>query len=118
MDLTIARLEQDGLHDRTEIVLGTVDALPQDAVYDAATLIGVLHHLPGDAEKRAILQAIAGRLKPGAPLMLAGNHYAYASQPLLLAAWGTDDPLVDLSGDGIINGGDLTLLLAAWGLCP
>ncbi|MEC8560041.1 MAG: hypothetical protein VXY94_08200 [Planctomycetota bacterium] len=37
---------------------------------------------------------------------------------LLLAAWGTDDPLVDLSGDGIINGGDLTLLLAAWGLCP
>ncbi|MFF9550906.1 class I SAM-dependent methyltransferase [Methylobacterium fujisawaense] len=88
MDLTIARLEQDGLHDRTEIVLGTVDALPQDAVYDAATLIGVLHHLPADAEKRAILQAIAGRLKPGAPLVLAGNHYAYASQPLLLAAWG------------------------------
>ena len=88
MDLTIARLEQDGLHDRTEIVLGTVDALPQDAVYDAATLIGVLHHLPGDAEKRAILRAIAGRLKPGAPLVLAGNHYAYASQPLLLAAWG------------------------------
>jgi hypothetical protein len=28
------------------------------------------------------------RLKPGASLILACNHYAYASQPLLLAAWG------------------------------
>ena len=88
MDLTVARLERDGLADRTEIVRGPVEALPRDATYDAATLIGVLHHLPGDAEKRAILHAIAGRLRPRAPLVLAGNHYAYASQPLLLAAWG------------------------------
>ncbi len=40
---------------------------PRDATYDAATLIGVLHHLPGDAEKRAILHAIAGHLRPGRP---------------------------------------------------
>jgi hypothetical protein len=26
--------------------------------------------------------------EPGAPLVVAGNQYAYASQPLLLAAWG------------------------------
>jgi tRNA (cmo5U34)-methyltransferase len=35
-----------------------------------------------------LLRSVAARLKPGAPLVLAGNHYAYASQPLLLAAWG------------------------------
>jgi tRNA (cmo5U34)-methyltransferase len=47
----------------------------------------VLHHLPGDDAKRHILRSLAVRLEPGAPLILAGNHYAYASQPLLLKAW-------------------------------
>ena len=88
MDLAVARLTESGLRDRTEIRLGTVADLPEDEHFDAATLIGVLHHLPGDAAKQAILGAIAARLKPGAPLVLAGNHQAYASQPLLLAAWG------------------------------
>ena len=88
MDLAIARLAEHGLANRTEIVLGTVDDLPAGEPFDAATLIGVLHHLPGDAAKHDILRAIARRLRPGAPLVLAGNHYAYASQPLMLAAWG------------------------------
>jgi tRNA (cmo5U34)-methyltransferase len=89
LDLARSKLAEAGLLDRTEVVLGTVeDAVPSDARFDAATLIGVLHHLPGDDAKRAILRSIASRLKPGAPLVLAGNHYAYASQPLLLAAWG------------------------------
>src|SRR5215217_87903 len=85
MDLALARLGEAGL--RTEVVLGTVDELPADDRFDAATLIGVLHHLPGDEAKHAILRSLALRLKPGAPLILAGNHYAYASQPLMLAAW-------------------------------
>jgi tRNA (cmo5U34)-methyltransferase len=88
MDLAVARLSEAGLLDRTEVVLGTVDDLPPEPKFDAATLIGVLHHLPGDEAKRAILRSLASRLKPRAPLILAGNHYAYASQPLLLAAWG------------------------------
>jgi tRNA (cmo5U34)-methyltransferase len=88
MDLAVSRIAEAGLSDRTEVVLGTVDDLPPDFAYDAATLIGVLHHLPGDDAKRGILRSLATRLKPGAPLVLAGNHYAYASQPLLLAAWG------------------------------
>jgi hypothetical protein len=53
----------------------------------ARDLIGVLHHLPGDAAKQAT-RSLAIRLKSGAPLILAGNRYAYASRPLLLAAWG------------------------------
>ena len=88
MDLAVARLTEAGLLNRTDVVLGTVDELPPDARFDAATLIGVLHHLPGDEAKRAILRSLALRLKPGAPLVLAGNHYAYASQPLMLRAWG------------------------------
>ncbi|MEO3723489.1 class I SAM-dependent methyltransferase [Pseudomonas syringae] len=73
---------------RTDLHLGSVDDLPADESYDAATVIGVLHHLEGDEAKRALLQSIRARLKPGAPLIVAGNHYAYASQPLLLEAWG------------------------------
>jgi tRNA (cmo5U34)-methyltransferase len=88
MDLAIRRLEESSLLDRTEVVLGTVDDLPLDRLFDAATLIGVLHHIPGDEAKRAVLRSLALRLRPAAPLILAGNHHAYASQPLLLPAWG------------------------------
>lgn len=88
LDLAVARLREKGLLERTEVVLGTVDDLPAEPAFDGATLIGVLHHLPGEQAKRDILRALALRLKPGAPLILAGNRFAYASQPLLLAAWG------------------------------
>ena len=37
---------------------------------------------------------------------------------LILAAWNTNDPAYDLDGNGIVNGADLGLLLAAWGFCP
>ena len=33
---------------------------------------------------------------------------------ILLAAWDTDSDLADLSGNGIVNGADLGLLLADW----
>jgi tRNA (cmo5U34)-methyltransferase len=88
LDLAMERVAAAGLADRTHAILGTVADLPMDQRFDAATLIGVLHHLPGDAAKRDILADIAARLPAGAPFILACNHHAYASQPLLLAAWG------------------------------
>lgn len=88
LDLALDRVARAGLSDRTTAISGTVADLPGDERFDAATLIGVLHHLPGDTAKRAILAEIAARLPPGAPFILACNHYHYASQPLLLAAWG------------------------------
>jgi tRNA (cmo5U34)-methyltransferase len=87
LDLTIARLNESGLSARTEVHLGYVDDLPFEKRFDAATLIGVLHHLQGDDAKLAILRSLAARTKPGAPLILACNRHAYASQPLLLSAW-------------------------------
>lgn len=88
LDLAVERVALRRFAHRVTPHLGYVDDLPRDARFDAATLIGVLHHLPGDEAKRAILASIAARLKPGAPFILAGNHYAYASEPLLLKAWG------------------------------
>lgn len=87
LELAVSRLAQAGLLDRTEVMAGTVADLPAEP-FDAATLIGVLHHLPSAAEKAEILSDLARRLKPGAPLILACNHLPYDSQPLLLAAWG------------------------------
>ena len=88
MDIAAAEVSRQGLAARTEFQLGYVDDLPPDRRFSAATLIGVLHHLQGEAAKRKLLDSIASRLAPGAPLVLAGNRYSYASQPLLLAAWG------------------------------
>lgn len=88
MDIAVAQLTQRGLASRTDLHLGYVDDLPSHCRFDAATLIGVLHHQAGHDAKHRLLKSIATRLAPGAPLILAGNRYAYASQPLLLSAWG------------------------------
>lgn len=88
LEVAKQQLQANQLLARTEIVLGHVEGMAADESYDAATLIGVLHHVPGDAAKLQLLRAIRARLKPGAPLIVAGNRYAYASQPLLLEAWG------------------------------
>ncbi|WP_229729294.1 class I SAM-dependent methyltransferase [Agaricicola taiwanensis] len=88
LELTRQHLNQAGLDDCTELHLGLVEDLPEQSAFDAATLIGVLHHVPGDEAKVALLASIAKRLKPGAPLILAGNRLVYREHPLLLAAWG------------------------------
>ena len=101
LDLTMSRVAAAGLMERTEAVLGVVADLSIDRLFDAATLIGVLHHLPGDDAKQAILRHIAARLNKGAPLILAGNHYAYASQPLMMAAWAERWRMHGVSADEI-----------------
>ncbi|WP_421989059.1 SAM-dependent methyltransferase [Roseococcus sp.] len=88
MDIAVTAIDAAGLLGRTSTKLGTVDDLPSEAVFDAATLIGVLHHVPGDAGKLALLRSISSRMKPGAPLVLAGNRLAYEDHQLLLTAWG------------------------------
>lgn len=88
LELAVRRIQEAGLEERTKTVLGYVDDLPIEASFDAATLIGVLHHLPSDEAKRNILRSLAARLRPGAPLVLAGNYRRYADHPLLLKAWG------------------------------
>jgi hypothetical protein len=37
-----------------------------------------------------------------------------ADLSILLAAWGTSDPVADINGDGTVDGTDLTTLLANW----
>lgn len=64
------RLERAGLEERVSIHHGYADDLPAGAAFDAATLICVLHFLPDDGAKLALLRSIAERLRPGATLVL------------------------------------------------
>ncbi|HSX95704.1 MAG TPA: class I SAM-dependent methyltransferase [Hydrogenophaga sp.] len=87
LEVAQAHLMDAGVADRVETVLGTLGDLRSATLFDAAIMIGVLHHLPGDAAKQEILSQTASWLQPGAPLIVAGNYRHYASQPLLMAAW-------------------------------
>ncbi|MEM1323209.1 MAG: class I SAM-dependent methyltransferase [Bacteroidota bacterium] len=49
---------------------GYMGDLPAAKVFRAATLLLVLHFIPDDGSKLKILQEIAQRLRPGAPLIL------------------------------------------------
>lgn len=65
------QLAANNLLGRTALHLGHVEDLVANGSYDAATLIGVLHHLDGDEAKLKILRSIQAHLKPGAPLIVA-----------------------------------------------
>ena len=59
------------LNERCQVVEGYVEDLPIDEVFDGASLILVMHFVPDDGTKEALLRSIFDRLKPGAPLVVA-----------------------------------------------
>ena len=64
------------------LINGYVADLPDEAHYRAATLLLVLHFVPDDGAKLALLQDLASRMLPGAPLVLLdifGNSAELAS---------------------------------------
>ena len=87
--LAQSKLEVEHLSERVRLRRGTIDTLSMDEMYDAATLILVLHFLPDDGAKLALLQNILGRLKPGGSLILLdlGAKSSTASDSTLLAGW-------------------------------
>ena len=87
LDAAQENIANAGLAARVTCIAGDLSCVDGDAVFDAAMMIGVLHHLPGDAAKRDIMRQLAAHLKDGAPLVVAGNYRAYQSQPLFMAAW-------------------------------
>ena len=70
--LAQATAESLGVQERVELVRGTVNDLPAERRFDAATCLFVLHFLPDDA-KLALLRGIADRLRPQAPVLIAAG---------------------------------------------
>jgi tRNA (cmo5U34)-methyltransferase len=72
--ITGERLMRAGVHERVRIHHGYTDDVPTDARFDAATLVCVLHFLPDDGAKLALLRSIAARLRSGASFVLVDGH--------------------------------------------
>ena len=64
-----ARLEAEGLLERTRLHVGELHSLPAGPLFDGAQMLGVLHHV-AEADRPALLRELTRRLKPGAPLVV------------------------------------------------
>lgn len=74
LDVARARVAAAGLTARVDLHACSADGLPDGPMFDAATCLLVLHFVPDDGSKLALLKSIARRLKPGAPLLLADMY--------------------------------------------
>ncbi len=65
LEIAKQELALNNVLERTGVYLGHAEDLAADESYDAATLIGVFHHLDWDDAKEEILRSIRARLEPG-----------------------------------------------------
>ncbi len=70
LDVARKRLEAEGLRSRTHLHEGELHTLPPGPPFDGAQLMGVLHHVEGEAARLELLREVTRRLKPGAPLVV------------------------------------------------
>jgi len=89
MAIAKRKLTEQGLSKQVKLHLGFTDELSESKLYNAATLILVMHFLPDDGTKLALLQNIAKRLKQGATFILADLHGDKDSKHFqdFIAAW-------------------------------
>lgn len=74
MEIAQSQISNQGLTKQVQLHQGYIDSLPETKVYDAATLLLVMHFIPEDGSKLLLLQNIVKRLKSGATLVLADLH--------------------------------------------
>lgn len=81
--------EEAGITGQTTLIHGTIEQLPEEALYDGATCMLMLHFIEGIEAKRSFLRQLALRLKPGAPLIIAAVNADLASPayPVMMQAW-------------------------------
>ena len=95
------KLEQENLIGRVDLRQGYVDDLPAAELYDAATLVLVLHFVPDDGSQYNLLRSISQRLKRGGSLVLV-HHYGDRQSEIfhhLLSAWTNYHILMGLPPD-------------------
>ncbi|MGH2616503.1 MAG: class I SAM-dependent methyltransferase [Thermomicrobiales bacterium] len=68
------RVQAADLSDRVDLREGYVGDLPEGELFDAATMLLVMHFAPDDGAKLELLRSVSARLKLGAPLILADMH--------------------------------------------
>ena len=74
LEIAERRLAEAGAGGGVSLQLGYASDVPERPRFDAATLINVLHFVPDDGTKSALLRDIARRLRPGAVFVLFDLH--------------------------------------------
>lgn len=72
--LAARRVAEAGVDDGVSLQLGYASDVPATPPFDAATLINVLHFVPDDGGKGALLADIAGRVRPGGVFVFFDLH--------------------------------------------
>ena len=70
LSLAQQKIDQNDLVERVKLFQGYTHELSETPLYDAATCILVMHFIPDDGSKLALLQSISQRLKSSATLIL------------------------------------------------
>ncbi len=89
LDRCRRKVSEADLASRVEYVCDRVEDVPPDTVFDAATSIFVAHFIQEPAAKRRFFQAVADRLSPQAPFLLADLYKSGTGAEFdrLLATW-------------------------------
>ena len=89
LELAERRVAEAGVDDGVTLQLGYAADVPIDPPFDAATLINVLHFVPDDGGKAALLADIARRLRPGGVFVFYDLHGGDTPEEheRYLAAW-------------------------------
>lgn len=74
MEVAENQITARGFTERVQLYRGYLDSTPETKIYDAATLLLVMHFIPDDGSKLLLLQNIAKRLRLGATFVLADLH--------------------------------------------
>ena len=104
----------------TEILLGDVietplESLLADRAFSLIAVFGLLHHIPGERKRAALLRSLARRLEPGGLLALAfwrfDDFERFRVRRKAFEAWNRDAPeAIDLSqlepGDRLLRWGE------------
>jgi tRNA (cmo5U34)-methyltransferase len=95
------KVETAGLAGRVRLHTGTTASLPADEMYDAATLILVMHFVADQGPKLDLLRSISQRLRPGACYVHVDLHGDTQSAGFrqLMAAWKNFQLLMGVSAE-------------------
>ncbi len=74
IQLTSQKVKQLGVQDRAILVHGFAHDLPAEPVFDAATIINVMHFLRDDGAKDQLVQSVSGRVRHGGAVALFDLH--------------------------------------------
>ncbi|MEM8739588.1 MAG: class I SAM-dependent methyltransferase [Planctomycetota bacterium] len=81
VDVARGRVREAGLDSQVELKVGHLGDHDLGRRFDAAVMLGVLHHVQGEGPRKALVQAVADHVKPSGHLLLACQCGSWAEHP-------------------------------------